>query len=157
VDWDSQQIITGLFTAPPWGDTARAMSQENVEQIVRDGYDAFNRGDLEACLTTIDPGIQWWPATDELIIEPYRGHDGYRRLFAESREGVPDIQAEVEELLVVGDQVIACVRFWGRGRESGAPVEVRETHLARLRDGKIIEVHEYREKHEALEAVGLSE
>jgi ketosteroid isomerase-like protein len=76
------------------------MSQENMEQIVRHGYDAFNRGDLEACLTTIDPGIQWWPATDELIIEPYRGHDGYRRLFAESREGVPDIQAEVEELLV---------------------------------------------------------
>jgi ketosteroid isomerase-like protein len=37
------------------------------------------------------------------------------------------------------------------------PVEIRETHVARLRDGKIFEVHEYRDKDEALEAVGLSE
>jgi ketosteroid isomerase-like protein len=51
--------------------------------------------------------------------------------------------------------VVTCVRFWGRGRDSGASVEIRETHLARVRQGKIIEVREYREKHEALEAVGL--
>jgi ketosteroid isomerase-like protein len=132
------------------------MSKENVE-IVRDGWAAFNKGDYDACLAFIDPSIEWWPASDELIIEPYRGHDGYARLFAETHEGVPDIQAEIEELFVVSDQVVACLRFWGRGRESGAPVEVRETQVARLRDGKIIEVHEYREKDEALEAVGLSE
>jgi uncharacterized protein len=132
------------------------MSRENVE-IVRDGYDAFNRGDLEECLTMIDPSIVWWPASDELIIEPYRGHERYARLFAETREPLPDIQGEIEELFVVGDQVVVCLHFWGRGRESGAPVEVRETHVARLRDGKIIEVREYREKDEALEAVGLSE
>jgi ketosteroid isomerase-like protein len=52
--------------------------------------------------------------------------------------------------------VIVCLRFWGRGRDSGAPVEIRETHVARLRDGKVIEVREYRTKPEALEAVGLS-
>jgi ketosteroid isomerase-like protein len=128
-----------------------------VEKIVRDGYEAFNRGDLEKCLTMIDPSIVWWPASDELIIEPYRGHDGYARLFAETREPVPDIQGEIEELFVVGDQVVVCLHFWGRGRESGAPVEVRETQVVRLRYGKIIEVREYREKDEALEAVGLSE
>jgi ketosteroid isomerase-like protein len=32
-----------------------------------------------------------------------------------------------------------------------------ETVVARLRDGKIVEVREYREKNEALEAVGLRE
>ncbi len=132
------------------------MSQENME-ILRNGWEAFNSGDYEACLTFIDPTIEWWPASDELIIEPYRGHDGYARLFAETREGVPDIQAEIEELLVVGDRVVACLRFWGRGRGSGALVEGRETHVARLREGKIIEVREYRTRAEALEAVGLSE
>jgi ketosteroid isomerase-like protein len=131
------------------------MSQKNVERIVRDGYDAFNRGDLEAALTHLDPNITWWPAADELVIEPYRGHDGYRRLFEEAREGVPDLRAEIEELFVVGDQAVACIRFSGRGRESGAPVEIREAHVARLRDGVILEVHEYRTKAEALEAAGL--
>jgi ketosteroid isomerase-like protein len=132
------------------------MSQKNVD-IVRDGYDAFNRGDIEASLDHLDPSIEWWPAADEPIIEPYRGHDGYRRLIAEVRDVSPDIQVEIEELFVVGDQVVACLHFRGRGRESGVPVEIRETQVARLHDGKIIEVHEYRERDEALEAVGLSE
>jgi ketosteroid isomerase-like protein len=131
------------------------MSQENVE-MVRAGYDAFNRGDIEAALAPLHPDIEWWPAEDEPITEPYRGHDGYRRLIAEARDGVPDLQIEIEELFVVSDRVVVCVRFWGRGRDSGAPVEVRETHVARLRDGKIIEVREYRDKAQALEAVGLS-
>ena len=49
------------------------MSQENVD-IIRRGYEAFNRGDLEAILATLDPRIEWWPAADELITNPYRGH-----------------------------------------------------------------------------------
>ena len=132
------------------------MSQENVE-MVRAGYDAFNRGDIEAALSPLHPDIEWWPAADEPITEPYRGHDGYGRLIAEARGGVPDLQTEIEELFVIGGRVVVCVRFWGHGRDSGAPVEIRETHVARVRDGKILEVREYRAKEEALEAVGLSE
>ncbi len=133
------------------------MSQEEIERIVRDANDAFNRGDIEASLTHLDPNIEWWPAADEPIIEPYRGHDGYRRLIAEIREVWADIQAEIEELLVIGDRVVVCRRFWSHGQESCAPVEIRETHVARLRDGKIVEVREYRERDRALAAVGLSE
>jgi ketosteroid isomerase-like protein len=132
------------------------MSQENV-QVTRDGYDAFNRGDIEAIVATLDPSIEWWPAADEPITQPYRGHDGYRTLVAEIQEYVPDLQAEIEEVFAVADRVVTCLRFWGRGRDSGAPVEIRETNVARFRDGKIIEVREYREKAEALAAVGLSE
>jgi ketosteroid isomerase-like protein len=132
------------------------MSQENL-QVTRDGYDAFNRGDVEAIVATLDPSIEWWPATDEPMTHPYRGHDGYRTLVAEIREYVPDLQLEAEEVFAVGDRVVGCLRFWGRGRDSGAPVEIRETHVSLFRDGKIIEVREYREKAEALEAVGLSE
>jgi len=132
------------------------MSQENV-QVIREGYDAFNGGNIEGVVATLDPDIEWWPAADEPITEPYRGHDGYRSLVAEIRDYVPDLQAEIEEVFAVADRVVTCVRFWGRGRDSGVPVEIRETNVARFRDGKIVEVREYREKAEALEAVGLAE
>ena len=125
--------------------------------MVRAGYEAFNRGDMEAGSLPFTPASSGGPPRDEPITRPYRGHDGYRRLIAEAREAVPDIQTEIEELFVVEDRVVVCVRFWGRGRDSGAPVEIRETHVARLRDGKIIEVREYRHKDDALEAVGLRE
>ena len=132
------------------------MSQENV-QVIREGYDAFNRGNTEGVVATLDPDIEWWPAADEPITQPYRGHEGYRSLVAEIRDYVPDLQAEIEEVFAVADRVVTCVRFWGRGRDSGVPVEIRETNVARFRDGKIVEVREYREKAEALEAVGLAE
>jgi uncharacterized protein len=132
------------------------MSQENVE-IALAGYDAFNRGDFEAVLATLDPAVEWWPAADEPITGPYRGHDGYRRLVGEMREYVPDLRAEVEEAFAIDDHVIACLRFRGSGRDSGAPVEIRETNVARFRDGKIIEVREYREKADALAAVRLAQ
>jgi ketosteroid isomerase-like protein len=106
------------------------MSQENVE-IVRAGYDAFNRGDMEAIVATLDPAIEWWPAADEPIVEPYRGHDGYRALVGEIREYVPDLQAEIQESFAAGDHVVTCLRFWGRGRDSGAPSRfARRTSLA---------------------------
>jgi ketosteroid isomerase-like protein len=130
------------------------MSEENI-RIVCDGYEAFNRGDIEAAVTNLDPSLEWWPAADEPIVQPYRGYSGYRTLVDEIREYVPDIQAEIEEVFAVEDRVVTCLRFWGRGRDSGAPVEVRETNVARFRDGKIVEVREYRERAEALEALGL--
>ena len=85
------------------------------------------------------------------------GDEGYRRLYREAREGVPDLQVEIEEVTVVADRAVACIRFFGRGRESRAPVEVRETHVARMRAGKLVEVREYRTKEEALRAVAKSE
>jgi ketosteroid isomerase-like protein len=132
------------------------MSRENVE-TVRVGYAAFNRGDIEAVLATLDPALEWWPATDEPITQPYRGHDGYRGLVGEIREYVPDLQAEIEEIFAIADSVVTCVRFFGRGRDSGIPVEIHETNVARFEDGKIVEVREYREKAEALEAITLSD
>jgi len=82
------------------------MSQENVD-IVRAGYEAYNRGDVEAALATLHPRIEWWPAADEPITDPYRGHDGYRSLVAGAREAVPDLYVEVEELFVAGGCVVA--------------------------------------------------
>jgi ketosteroid isomerase-like protein len=52
--------------------------------------------------------------------------------------------------------VVTPVRLDGRGRASGAPFEEHEVHVLRLRDGKVTEVREYRNKNEALQAVGLA-
>jgi ketosteroid isomerase-like protein len=64
---------------------------------------------------------------------------------------------EAKEFIDAGDCVLVPVRLTGRGRASGVSFEDHEVHVFRLRDRKIIEVREYREKAEALEAVGLAE
>ena len=50
-------------------DTARAMSQENVERL-RHAYEAFSRGDFDEALTFAHPDIEFVPPGDAA---PYRG------------------------------------------------------------------------------------
>jgi ketosteroid isomerase-like protein len=124
-------------------------------ELVRSGYEAFNRRDVEAAVADLDPDVVWWPSADEPVTEPSRGHTGFRERIDSMLELSPDIHVEIEELFEAGDLVVACLRYSGRGRGSGAPLEIGETHVVRVRDGKIVEVREYRHRSQALEAAGL--
>jgi uncharacterized protein len=131
------------------------MSQENVE-IVRRLNEGGDRDDLPAILELLDPGFEWWDRKDDPGATVHRGHDGFTKHMAELEADV-EMKVEVKELIDAGDYVVAPVRVHGRGRASLAPFEEHEVHVFRLRDGRIIELREYRTTTEALEAVGLSE
>jgi hypothetical protein len=49
------------------------------------------------------------------------------------------------------------VRVTATGRGSGAPAEARGAHEFTIRDGLLVRLKAYRDRSEALEAVGLSE
>jgi ketosteroid isomerase-like protein len=132
------------------------MSQENLE-IARRLNEAVNRGDLPAVLELLDPAFEWWDRADDPGATVHRGHAGYSKFIAELDANVVEMQVELKELVDVGDgYVIADVRVHGRGRASNAPFDENEVHVLRLRDGKATELREYRNRAEALEAVGLS-
>jgi ketosteroid isomerase-like protein len=63
----------------------------------------------------------------------------------------------VEEWIDAGDDVIAVIRIWGRGRASGVAVEQCQSHVWTLRDGKLWKLRRYETKADALKAVGLTE
>ena len=132
------------------------MSQENVE-IVRRQNDAFNRGDLAEVFERSDPNFEWWDREDDPGATVHHGHDGIRQVMAEVAESLVGLRVEPKEFIDAGDYVVVPVRVVGRGRASGASFEEHEVQVFRLRDGKIMELREYREKNEALEAVGLEE
>ena len=62
-----------------------------------------------------------------------------------------------EDVVDVGDDVVATYRVRGRGRESGASVEQRITLVWSVRGGKVVRVRAYGERTDALESVGLIE
>jgi hypothetical protein len=53
------------------------MSQEDVE-VVRQGFEGFNRGDIEAVVEMCDPAIEWFPPAELPGVSAYRGHEGVR-------------------------------------------------------------------------------
>jgi ketosteroid isomerase-like protein len=52
---------------------------------------------------------------------------------------------------------LVLIRFQGRGRASGADLDVPVGIVGKVREGKITEARMYSDPDEALEAVGLSE
>ena len=68
-----------------------------------------------------------------------------------------EFRFDLEDYVDGGDYVVTSGWLCGRGRESGAEVRERYAWVVRLRGGKLAEIWEYRDRAQALEAVGLSE
>jgi uncharacterized protein len=127
---------------------------ENVELLKR-GYEAFNRGELEAVFARLDPEIEW--VTDERVpfAGTYHGHDEIRRLLRDQQEVFGQLTMEPYEFFETGDQVVAFVRQRARGHASGAEIVITIGHLWTIRDGKAVRWQGFPEREKALEAAAL--
>jgi ketosteroid isomerase-like protein len=132
------------------------VSRENI-QIDREAAEAFNRRDVDAWLAHFDREIVWWAIADEPEPGPFQGHQAVLDMADRWLELLPDIRIEIKEHIDAGEYVITTARMCGHAAGSVADVVVDEVFVDKYRDGKIVEVREYRTRQEALEAVGLSE
>ena len=132
------------------------MSQANVE-VVRRGWDAWQRGDLPGLFSNFDPEVVWdtshfrdWPES------AYRGIDGVERFLTEWLEVWADYELDVDDVLAAPDgRVVSLLRQRGRGRDSGLPMEMSLAQIATLRDGKVTRLDNYEDRGEALRDAGL--
>lgn len=59
------------------------MSEENVE-VVRQGYAAWNKGNMDAMLALLDPDVEFMTSGTFLGLDPvYYGHDGFRKFWSD--------------------------------------------------------------------------
>ena len=132
------------------------MSQENVD-IVRGAWEAAERHDNEAVFPLYDADVEIQGLIDGLEDSVYRGLGGVREFWRDWSATWSESGSEVEEWLDAGDDVIAVMQLWGRGRRSGARVEARQSHVWTVRGGKLWRLRVYNTRDEALKAVGLAE
>ena len=132
------------------------MSEENVN-IMRQGYDAFNRGDIDAVMGIMDPEIEWREPDVEGL--PDRGtHHGpeavANEVFGAVAEHWDEFQAVPEEFLDAGDWVIVLGHFRVRGKATGRTVDAPYAHVWALRDGKVVQHRNYVDTATFLESLG---
>jgi ketosteroid isomerase-like protein len=133
------------------------MSPENLT-IVQSGFGALARGDFESFFSVLDDGVEW-------VNPPYAVEPGTRRGTAEFREALDRMRAsfgsirlKVDEVVEAGEARVVVSGHWtGTGRGSGVPLETAFSSVLTLRNGKVVRYEWFREKAEALEAVGASE
>ena len=87
----------------------------------------------------------------------YHGIAGWAKLNEEIREVWEEWRVTPERYVDVGDRVVVIGSAHGRGRGSGAEVEVRYGEIWTLRDGRVTRLEAGLDPEEALKAVGLEE
>jgi uncharacterized protein len=129
------------------------MSQKNIE-VVRNAFEAYNRGDFDAALELMHPDIEWHTPDVFPDAGTYRGRERVREFWESWPEMFRGFQLHLEDCSAVGEEhVVATFRVSGEGAESGVGVESPAVfQLGELRDGLIIWVGMFLTSDEALEA-----
>jgi len=123
------------------------MSGSDIE-LLRRGWAAFFRGDIEAASDVLDPNVRWYGAGDE--DEGCHNRDEAIAFLRQSRED--GVSAELLDAREAGERVLLIVHNhtpteWG---QSDAP----HGELATVRDGKVVEIVVYPSVDEAVAAAG---
>jgi ketosteroid isomerase-like protein len=128
------------------------VASENVE-VVRQGFEAFNRDGVEGILPFIHPEFEA-TTPPELASEPdtYRGHEGVRRYFDSFYEVMEDIRWEAHGFQEVGDRVVVEFTLHARGKSTGLDFGQNAVQVWDLRDGKGIGLQLFPTLDEALAA-----
>ena len=126
-----------------------------LEMRIRDAYAAFAEGDIENLR-------EFWHEDATYVNPPYAMEAGTR----EGRDALEEIwmgihslfEFDTVDVLEVAEGtrgVLVVLRYRGKGKTSGAPVDVPMAHVLDIRDGRVARLAWYGTRDEAAEAAGL--
>lgn len=121
--------------------------------VVRRLFESFET-DAEAFRDTLDDEIVWYPI--EANRSPQYGIDAAMQDRQDWVDTWDEHEFVIEEVIENGDNIVIALHITGRGRSSGATVDVRFFPHIRVRDGKIVYIYDHETRAEALDAAGLT-
>ena len=132
------------------------MSREKVE-VMRRVFDDWGRGNFRAAVELFDPHAL-------LVLRPefpdagvYLGPEEIATYTRDLLASWADFAIAAEDFFDAGDTVVVEVHQRGVGVRSGVVTELRYFQVWTFRGDAIIRIESFREREQALEAVGLRE
>lgn len=119
--------------------------QQNNVQLVRQGYDAFKRGDIAGLLQLFADDIEW--TLDKVEQIPFsgkrRGKDQVAEFFKLLDENMHALQFEPQQFIAQGDKVVALGHYVWSVKSTDRRIDSDWAHVFTVRDGKISGFREY--------------
>jgi ketosteroid isomerase-like protein len=125
-------------------------------KTISEGHEGFTRGDLSWARTNVADDVEWQTTAAFPGVEGvYRGQDALVQWMETIRVEWQEFSASLDQILREEEDAIVIVeRLWGRGRKSGAEVEMRIIALYRFTpDGKVLKREIFEAPEEALAAL----
>jgi len=132
------------------------MSRENLE-IVRRGWEAYERGDLSEALEGLSPELVTSVAPPLPVAGTYHGREGILQVTLDWAEGFDELVVTASEFIDAGDRIVVRTLHRSRGATSGALVEADVWYVFTVRAGQAVRVDIFNERSEALQAAGQRE
>jgi len=125
------------------------MSQENLERV-RAGFEAHNRGDLDAMVELYAPDAVF----ETLLLGTHHGNEAIRTIYAENQKTMAGYDVVPVELIDSGDKVIAVAKTVGAGSSSRISMDDAFAFVFTFTGDRVIREQAFRNREEALEAAG---
>ena len=131
-----------------------AVSEQNVIRT-RAFIAAYNQRDFEAAVEFFDPEIDWvLPALQRS--DSCKGPEEVRRFWQGLDETFDELRLDPQEFVDAGERVAVRLRYYGRGKGSGAELETEMYHqVTTFRDGTMVRIEYFTDWPSALRAAHL--
>jgi ketosteroid isomerase-like protein len=127
-----------------------------ISDFVRRGYEAFNRGDLDAASASFATDIEYEVPEQLPDSGIVRGRQAVIDSWARLRGELREVRAEPPELLdATRDAIVVRLAIRAEGLFTRIGGELRGTEVFQVRGGRIVSARNYMEESKAFEAVGL--
>ena len=116
--------------------------------VVRRGYEAFGKGDIETLKTVFSPNASWQEVATGVLPGNYRGAQAILEFFGQlAHESDGTMRAELQTMAASGDHVFALHRT--TGKRKGKTLDTKTVLVFKLDMGVVTEVAEFQFDHPA--------
>jgi ketosteroid isomerase-like protein len=124
--------------------------------VLKDGFAAFARGDLDAATENFADDVRWEnPEAPQIPNNGVtEGKDAVKELFADTLTYWESFDLTPDEFHEDGDTVIVLSHAEAKAKETGKEVKLPWTHVFRFGDGKVTEVQALTDTALAADALG---
>ena len=113
----------------------------NVDAL-KEGYEAFARGDLDGATATFSDNIRWEnPEAPQVPNSGVtEGKDAVKQFFGELGNYWESFDLTPDEFIESGDTIVVLSHSQSKGKETGKEVKLPWVHVWRYSGGKVTEV-----------------
>ena len=123
---------------------------------LKQGYEAFGRGDLDGATENFADDIRWEnPEAPQIPNNgTTEGKENVKALFAELGNHWESFSITPDEFIESGDTVVVLSHSDAKGKDTGTEVRLPWVHIWRFSDGKVTEVQALTDTALAADALG---
>jgi ketosteroid isomerase-like protein len=121
------------------------VSAEENKQLITQGYELFQRGDIDGLLATYADDIEWCsPEMDNVPFSgSYHGKDEVRQFFTDLSNAMVPLEFAPREMIAEGDKVMVLGHEAWSVRANNRRLEGDWAHVFTIRDGMVVAFQDY--------------